>query len=400
MSWLLDEETAREYQRIRGSGISLTAEQEQRAAEAAVVARDGELPRIATRAGNTVEIRVQGVLTKNFDLWAYFFLGGNTTYRDIQTALRMAKADAEVTRAVLFVDSPGGNVDGLFDTLAAIEDFRAAKELTVRAENALSAAYTIAAAAGAIQAQSAGSTFGSVGVAISLFKNEDVVDLTNSESPDKRPDVSTKKGKAVVVRHLDAIFDLMVEGIAAGRGTTEDNVRENFGRGASLLAREALERGMIDSVAQPQPALRAVGARVSAQKGGAPQARKENRMDMDLKTFRAEHRDLYDEVFGLGREDGVKGEQDRVNAHLNLGEQVGDMKLACEGVRSGEDLTQSWQSKYIAAGLNKRDQKISQQETDTAGAAADGAADLSKEEAFASSVIDIMEARRGKKQAG
>ena len=58
-------------------------------------------------------------------------------------------------------------MEGLFETLAAIEAF--GKPMSVRASKAASAAYAIAAAGGSITAVSPASSFGSIGVVMSLF---------------------------------------------------------------------------------------------------------------------------------------------------------------------------------------------------------------------------------------
>jgi capsid assembly protease len=198
-------------------------------------------------AGSVAHIDVRGILTPQPDLLAMLFGGGNTTYPSIRDALSAAAADPTVERVVMNVDSPGGTVDGLFETLAAVEAFQ--KPITVRASRATSAAYAIAAAAGPIEATTSASSFGSIGVATALFTDGRVVDITNRESPDKRPDVRTPEGRGVVQDHLDDIYTLFVEAIARGRNVSTDRVAVDFGRGRVLLSRDALRLGMVDSIA-------------------------------------------------------------------------------------------------------------------------------------------------------
>lgn len=181
--WLLNEETFRAMQRAEASGLAPTAQQRAEF-QAQIEARDGA-PRNMRVAGSTAEIRVEGVLTKKPDLFAMWFGGGNTTYTDIQAALALAASDPGIKDVSLFVDSPGGNVDGLFETLDALEAF--AKPIKVRAIQAQSAAYAIASVAGKIEAVNPAAMFGSIGTAVSLFVDEEVVTLTNTDSPDKRP---------------------------------------------------------------------------------------------------------------------------------------------------------------------------------------------------------------------
>jgi ClpP class serine protease len=147
------------------------------------------------------------------------------------------------------IDSPGGQVDGLFETIAAIDAFKATgKPLKVRASNAQSAAYALAAAAGRIEATSPASSFGSIGVAAAFVVSDKVVSVTSTDAPNKRPDVATDAGRAIVREQLDAIHELFVGAIAKGRGTTAAAVNKEFGRGATVLAGEARRRGMIDAI--------------------------------------------------------------------------------------------------------------------------------------------------------
>src|SRR5688572_3391408 len=133
-----------------------------------------------------MEIRVQGLLTERPSFFAMLFGSGNTTYASLREALAKAQNDPDVSSVLLRVNSPGGNVDGLFKTLDALKSFP--KEISSRAENANSAAYAIVAAAGSIEAEATSSSFGSIGVAASFFKTDYIIDITNTDSPKKRPD--------------------------------------------------------------------------------------------------------------------------------------------------------------------------------------------------------------------
>lgn len=362
MAWLIREETARELAAARRGGLAPASE-----AEALHVEREREArergPRSLAIAGDIAEVRVTGVLTKRPSLFALYYGGGNTTYPDLLEALAIAKSDPAVKSVRLFVDSPGGQVDGLFDVLAALEDVKGSKPISVYAENAFSAAYGIAAMAGPITAANAASMFGSVGVAASFILWDDVVDLTNTDSPDKRPDLSTEEGKAVIVRELDAIFGLFAEAIARGRGTTVKDVTENFGRGASFVAGDAKKRKMIDAIAKPK--LRALASGTGAE-AAPPNARKRT---MTLEELRAQHPNVYQEAV----QQGVTQERDRVVAHLTMGETSGDMKTAAQAIRSGDSMTQTLMATYMAAGMNRGDRKARQEEANAAGVIADGA---------------------------
>lgn len=258
--WLMEKRLAEQIERARANGYQPTSEEKERFNAYVLEARGADGPRNLRIAGDVAEIRVEGVLTPKFDFFAWLFGGGNTTYADIQAALAMARTDDSIKRVVFYVDSPGGQVHGLFDTLAAIESFP--KPMVSRCAYACSAAYAIPAMAGKIEAINPAVTVGSVGVVASYWADDGVIDITSTEAPDKRPDPSTEEGQAVIRKHLDAIHELFVDAIARGRSfatgkeVTVDMVNRDFGRGAVVLAKEAMRRGMVDKVLNAKPAVR------------------------------------------------------------------------------------------------------------------------------------------------
>lgn len=314
---------------------------------------NGGLPENLTLAGSVAEIRVEGVLTKRPDFWAWLLGGGNTTYTSIRQALAVAEQDPKIKTIVLAIDSPGGSVDGLFETLDAIASMRgnSSKALRVRADNAQSAAYGIAAVAGSIEAASRVSTFGSIGVAQSFRVAPDVVTLTNTDSPDKRPDVSTAEGKAVVVKYLDQISDEFVRAIAKGRDVTPSTVASDYGRGQSFTAPNALKLGLIDKISTPPRAVNSKGKAMAE-----PQDARASAAEIDAAVQR-----------------GVTQERDRVLGHIIRGEAVGAMPIALEAIRSGAAMTQELDARYFAAGLNRADSGRRQTESSTVATVVAGA---------------------------
>jgi ClpP class serine protease len=362
--WLLSPE-ARELvaasRRHAGSTAAAAAtwEAEALAREASTPqARDAQtLPRGLTIAGATAEIRVEGVLTKRPDFLSMFFGGGNTTYTGIRNALAVAANDPNVKTILLGIDSPGGEVDGLFETLDAITAIRASsgKTIRVRAERAQSAAYAIAAVAGTIEAVSRASTFGSIGIVASFRVDPDVVTITNSDSPNKRPDVTTDAGKAVVAEYLDQVNDEFVRAIAKGRDVDAKTVTESYGRGASFTAPNAQRLGMIDKISTPPRAVNSKGRAMAIKDEDNPEDRATTAAASDAAVQR-----------------GVTQERDRVLAHLTLGESCGDMKIALEAIRSGAAMTQELTARYMSAGMNRTDRSKRQAETNDAERAVSG----------------------------
>jgi ClpP class serine protease len=256
--WLLEQEFARTFEQARARSVPTG---DQLVAFERITAASSS---IASIAGSVCEIPIVGVLTKSRDRFAWFMGVGNTTYRDIIAALAEAQANASIKNVVLRIDSPGGAVDGLFEAIDAIA--ACTKPVVAVCDLAASAAYGLASAAKRIEASNRASSFGSIGVATSYsyWNSETLVDLTNTDSPNKRPDARTDAGKAVIVKQLDDIAALFMDSIARGRSTTAAVVKSTYGRGAMLLASAAKQAGMIDGVR---------GASVSAARAHASQDR-------------------------------------------------------------------------------------------------------------------------------
>jgi hypothetical protein len=70
---------------------------------------------------------------------------------------------------------------------------------------------------------------------------------------------------------------------------------------------------------------------------------------MDIKQLEKDHPELFAAVL----KQGTDAERDRVSAHLELGQQSGDMATAIEAIKSGAGMTQSITAKYLAAGMRK-----------------------------------------------
>jgi ClpP class serine protease len=370
----------------------------------AAAARDPENYAVV---GSVAQITVDGVLSEEPDFWAWLYGMDGTTYEDIRDAFALAASDPTVTSVIMVVSSPGGYVDGLFETLGTIEAF--GKPISVQSSQACSAAYALSAMAGKITALGPASCFGSIGVACSFdfYTAIETVDVTSTEAPNKRPDPRTPEGKAVIVAELDAIHELFADAIARGRSRatgktyTVEQVNSDFGRGGTMLSEAAKAAGLIDKMprtpksgasasaedlpappAPPAPSS-AAPAQVEPQPPPAPAAGEskpqstprtagqENRKvsKMTKKELLAQFPELHAEVLA----EGVTSERDRVEAHLAMGEASGDMKLAVASIIAGDQMTQKLTAKYMAAGMGRRETAARQEESDEAGEALKGA---------------------------
>ena len=333
----------------------------------------GASSRALSIEGATASVAVRGLLTQSPDFFATLFGFGNTTYGEIIAALSEAESDSNVKNIILDIDSPGGQFDGLFDVISAIQS--ASKPIKAVISNlGASAAYAIASQAQEIVANNRAARIGSVGVVATFEVCDREVTITSSEAPKKRPDVTTEEGQAMVREELDALHELFVESIADGRKTTVKTINAEFGQGATLLAGEALQRGMIDAIAEPKLSV-VRASTTTAQRGNQPET------IMDLKTLKAQHPDVYSAAVQAG----ITQERDRVCAHLIMGETSGDTKTAFAAIKDGSEMTATLQATYLAAGMNKQDVDNRQaDDTDaTAGDKANAGSDGSDAETVA-----------------
>ena len=178
---------------------------------------------------------------------------GGTSLDSVMRDMRVAWASPDVERIVMLIDSPGGVVSGLGE---AAEMLRAGPKPLVSFVTgmAASAAYWLGSQAGDIVLDRAASV-GSIGVVASMSRQEAAdangrrsYEIVSSGAPFKRPDPSTDEGRAAIQRDVDAIENVFIADVAAGRGVPEGVVREQFGKGAMVSASEAVRVGMADRV--------------------------------------------------------------------------------------------------------------------------------------------------------
>lgn len=359
--WLLEKNIFDRMKAAEEKGLVPSAkEEDEYAASVEIGAVDGELPRIMSVAGNSAAIKVDGVLTNKPSLFARWFGGGNTTYREIRSALAVAEADDSIKEIVFLFGSPGGLASS--EWIEAMDAVAKAKKPTraIVETMAASAAYGLASQTDKIQAQNRLSMVGSIGVVASYYLDDKVVDITSTNAPKKRPDVSTEEGKKVVRERLDRIESIFIDSVANGRGVAKEKVLADFGNGDVVLAADAVALGMIDSVLSQTET-----QKTTAVHGGA-----KKEFGMDLNKLKADHPAVYQAVVDEGIKQGVAKERDRVNAHLILGKGSGDMETAMAAIEDGSDMTATIQAKYMAAGMNKNDmQNRADDETETSDAA-------------------------------
>jgi ClpP class serine protease len=199
-----------------------------------------------------------------------------------------------------------------------------------------------------ITANNKAARIGSIGTAATFHIDENKITVTNTDSPNKRPDLTTEKGKAVIRQELDDMQELFVESVANGRNTSEKDVIKNYGQGGVFLAEEALKRGMIDAIEDVTPNNNKTNEPINSRDiGGENMEAKE----MNLTDLKAKYPLVHAEAVA----EGTAKELDRVSAHLIMGEKSGAMDAAVKAVKEGAEMTSTMQATYMTAGMNRTD---------------------------------------------
>lgn len=249
---------------IRAAGEILTdAEIEARIAAASNGPRGG-----GGRSRNVAVIPVYGPISPRMSMMARS--SGGTSAETIRDSFREALADADVDGIVFDVDSPGGVVEGIDELAAEIRAGRGQKPIAAVANHvAASAAYWIASAADEFVATPS-ATVGSIGV---FTAHQDVSAALEAEgirttlisagkykTEGNRFEALGEEARAAIQADVDAWYGTMTASIAKGRGVSVDVVRGSaYGEGRSIMARKALDAGVIDRIDSLENTIRRVG---------------------------------------------------------------------------------------------------------------------------------------------
>lgn len=185
-------------------------------------------------------------------------ISGGTNAETFGNALKQLVNDPSVDAIVLDVDSPGGQVGGIRELADSIFAARGAKPVVAVANHLMaSAAYWIASAADEIVVTPSGEV-GSIGVYaahVDISKNLEQEGVKVSLiSKGKRKvqgnpyEPLSDEARAAIEESVGEAYDLFVEAVARGRGVTSEDVRNGFGEGAGVNARQAVALGMADRI--------------------------------------------------------------------------------------------------------------------------------------------------------
>jgi signal peptide peptidase SppA len=226
-----------------------------------VMADDSRLYAASSNRSVTREDNAYIAVIPVYDTLVYRAYGMNawsglTSYERIRESFNEAMNDASVKAIVFDIDSPGGEVAGVFDLVDDIYNARGTKSIyAVANEMSYSAAYAIASAAEEVFIPRTGG-LGSIGV-IAVHVDRSGYDAaaglkyTPIYSGARKNDFSqhealSDEAFAVIQGEINDVYDLFVETVARNRGMSAAAVRET--EAGIFQGKRAVEIGLADHV--------------------------------------------------------------------------------------------------------------------------------------------------------
>jgi len=210
---------------------------------------------------------------------------GGTSAERIAAMLDQVGADASIGTVVYDIDSPGGTVPGIQELAAKMFALRNAKTQIAQVNSlAASAAYWLASQCDEIVSVPSG-TAGSIGVFtahkdLSKALENEGVNVTLISAGKYKVEGNpfeplTEDAQAVLQARVDEAYGQFVKDVARGRGVSQTAVRDGYGQGRALGAKDALKAGLVDAIGTLEETMgRVIGGRSSKAGTRASSARR------------------------------------------------------------------------------------------------------------------------------
>ena len=217
---------------------------------------DDQFKHVLKIDGDTAFINLFGPMSQQGPDWIdlYFGFNGVAYLNLIRASEEILKNDA-IKNVFVNGNTPGGNIDGLDEAFKSLKFLSDKRPVTVINKGMIASAgvwYT-SAAPKTIAANPA-AMIGSIGVVIDTldftgyYNSFGIVPITitNSDSPNKRPDLLTKEGKAIYIRELNSLFGVFIDRVTDGKSIKPESVKAL--KGEMIIAADAVKIGLMDSI--------------------------------------------------------------------------------------------------------------------------------------------------------
>ena len=251
-------------------------------------------------AKNVAIIPIVGPLFPRASLMS---LSGGVSVQSLSYDFNLALESNQVESIILNFDSPGGEVTGINEFADMIYSARGRKSVISYVYGlGASAAYWLGSASKEVVISETGEA-GSIGVVAAFSNNKrerdkkgiDDIEIVSSQSPNKRPDITTDKGKMIIQSMVDQMADIFISAVARNRGVDAKVVLENYGQGGMFIGKEAVSHGLADRVGTLESLITELQKPKSFHllTGGR----------MNLAELKAQHPDVYEQAVAIGRQD-------------------------------------------------------------------------------------------------
>jgi len=200
---------------------------------------------------------IVGTLIKRPGLIDRILFDTNSTY-NLRLAFLKAVDDPDADSILLYIDSPGGSVDGTQEFVQMIYEARGIKPIFAFTDGMMaSAAYWIGSAADRIYISGDTTEVGSIGVYsmhvdYSEMDKKDGISVTEivagkykrAGSPNKPLD---EESREYLQSQIDYLYSVFVGGVAQNRGVSEEEALE-MADGKVFIGKQAIEAGLVDGI--------------------------------------------------------------------------------------------------------------------------------------------------------
>lgn len=198
-------------------------------------------------------------------------LSNRSSYGTLENMILDASTDSSVNAILLEIDSPGGEVGGVFDLADMIKQARQIKPVWAVADDALSAAYLIAAAAERIYTTQT-SAVGSIGV-IAVHVDESGMDakvgmkytaiIAGARKNDFSPhEPLSKDAQETIQTEVDRVYSMFCQAVAVNRGLTVEAVQAT--QAGIFFGSNAVSAGLANRIGNLRTALADLSATIAA----------------------------------------------------------------------------------------------------------------------------------------
>jgi signal peptide peptidase SppA len=291
-------------------------------------------------------LNIVGVIAKRMDL--FMRISGGASSERLQQELQAALNDPTAHSILLYIDSPGGDVDGTQTLANAIYNARDQKPVVTLADGVLaSAAYWIGAAASSVYLATGTTLVGSIGV---IARHKDVSEAekrsgvkTTEVSAGKYKTISsqfgplTAEGRQSIQQTLDSMYSVFINDIAKFRNQDPETVLSEMADGQIFVGQEAIDAGLADGFASVEELITHLNdARASGTDFGATAPRGGNMEHITAAQLEAAKAEAFERGKTEGHAAGkVEGKAEGVAIGKAEGISTGKAEGKAEGIIEG-----------------------------------------------------------------